>query len=101
MKGNFKELINGDKAVLVDFSAEWCGPCKMQSPILKELAGEMKGKLRIIKIDVDKNPAIAAQYQVRGVPTLILFRNGEAIWRQSGVASKPQLMQIISRHLET
>ncbi len=101
MKGNFKELINGDKAVLVDFSAEWCGPCKMQSPILKELAGEMKGKLRIIKIDVDKNPAIAAQYQVRGVPTLILFRNGEAIWRQSGVASKPQLMQIISRHLES
>jgi len=101
MKGNFKELINSDKAVLVDFSAEWCGPCKMQSPILKELAGEMKGKLRIIKIDVDKNPAIAAQYQVRGVPTLILFRNGEAIWRQSGVASKPQLMQIISRHLES
>lgn len=101
MKGNFKELINGDKVVLVDFSAEWCGPCKMQSPILKELAGEMKGKLRIIKIDVDKNPAIAAQYQVRGVPTLILFRNGEAIWRQSGVASKPQLMHIISRHLET
>ncbi len=99
MKGNFKELINGEKPVLVDFSAEWCGPCKMQSPILKDLAGDMKGKLRIIKIDVDKNPAIAAQYQVRGVPTLILFKNGEPVWRQSGVASKPQLMQIISSHL--
>jgi len=100
MKGNFKKLINDNKAVLVDFSAEWCGPCKMQAPILKEVAGEMKGKLRIIKIDVDKNPAIAAQYQVRGVPTLILFRKGEAIWRQSGVASKPQLIQIIKQHLE-
>ncbi len=99
MKGNFKELINGPKPVLVDFSAEWCGPCKMQAPILKDLSKDLNGKVRIIKIDVDKNPKVAAQYQVRGVPTLILFKNGQPVWRQSGVASKPQLMQVLQPHL--
>jgi len=99
MKGNFNELINGPKPVLVDFSAKWCGPCKMQAPILKDLSKDLNGKVRIIKIDVDKNSKVAAQYQVRGVPTLVLFKNGQPVWRQSGVASKTQLMQVLQAHL--
>jgi thioredoxin 1 len=95
MKGNFGNIINGDKPVLVDFHADWCGPCKMQAPILKEVSAEISDKARIIKIDVDKNQAIAQQYQVMGVPTLILFKKGQAVWRQSGVANKQQLLQVI------
>jgi thioredoxin 1 len=98
MKGNFKELIQSEQPVLVDFHAEWCGPCHMQSPILKEVAAEVKGKGRIIKIDVDKNQALAGQYQVRGVPTLILFRNGQPVWRQSGVAQKQQLIDLFHQN---
>ncbi len=97
MKGNFENIINGDKPVLVDFHAEWCGPCKMQAPILKEVSAEINGKARIIKIDVDKNQAIAQQYQVMGVPTLILFKKGQPVWRQSGVATKQQVMQVIQQ----
>lgn len=97
MKGNFENIINGDKPVLVDFHAEWCGPCKMQAPILKEVSAEINGKARIIKIDVDKNQAIAQQYQVVGVPTLILFKKGQPVWRQSGVATKQQVMQVIQQ----
>ncbi|GAB4375389.1 MAG: thioredoxin [Salibacteraceae bacterium] len=98
MKGNFKKIIDSDKPVLVDFHAEWCGPCKMQSPILKELASELKDQVRIIKIDVDKNNAIASQYQVRGVPTLILFKNGKVLWRHSGLTPKDQLMEVITKN---
>ncbi len=95
MKGKFNEIINGEKPVLIDFHATWCGPCKMQSPILEQLSGEVSDKIRIIKIDVDKNQAIAQRYQVRGVPTLMLFKNGEIVWRTSGVQSKQQLLNII------
>lgn len=95
MKGNFSEIINGEKPVLIDFHATWCGPCKMQSPILEQLSGEVSDKIRIIKIDVDKNKAIAQRYQVRGVPTLMLFKNGEIVWRTSGVQSKQQLLNVI------
>ena len=98
MKGNIKELINGDKPVLVDFYADWCGPCKMQAPILEQLSSEIEDKARIVKIDVDKNPGIASQYQVQGIPTLILFKNGNVVWRQSGVANKAQLSALISQH---
>lgn len=95
MKGNFGNIINGAKPTLVDFHAEWCGPCKMQAPILKEVSAEINGKARIIKIDVDRNQAIAQKYQVMGVPTLILFKKGQPVWRQSGVATKQQVMQVI------
>lgn len=97
MKGNFGNIINSNKPVLVDFHADWCGPCKMQAPILKEVSAEISGKARIIKVDVDKNQAIANQYQVMGVPTLILFKKGKPIWRQSGVANKQQLLQVLKQ----
>ena len=98
MKGKFDDLINGDKPTLVDFTADWCGPCKMQSPILQEVSGEIDGKARIVKIDVDKNPHVASQFQVTGVPTLILFKDGKPVWRQSGVAGKQQLIDLINQH---
>jgi thioredoxin 1 len=95
MKANFNNIINSEIPVLVDFYAEWCGPCKVQSPILKEIASEMGDKVKIIKIDVDKNQQIATQYNIQGVPTLMLFKNGNTVWRQSGVSSKDELKQIL------
>ena len=94
---NFQNLINGEKPVLVDFSAEWCGPCKMMAPILKELKLTVKESVTIIKIDVDKNPAAAQAYQVKGVPTLIVFQKGQILWRKSGVTSAKELQQIIQQ----
>ncbi|WP_439127802.1 thioredoxin [Polaribacter sp.] len=92
----FSEIINQDKPVLVDFFAEWCGPCKMMSPILKEVKDTLQDKVAILKIDVDKNQAIAAKYQVRGVPTLIIYKEGKQVWRKSGVVQKNELVRIIS-----
>ncbi len=91
----FSEIINQDKPVLVDFFAEWCGPCKIMSPILKEVKDSLGEAVSIIKIDVDKNQELAAKYQVRGVPTLLLFKNGKQIWRQSGVVQKNELISIL------
>ena len=96
---NFSEIINQDKPVLVDFFAEWCGPCKMMSPILKEVKSTLGDKVSIIKIDVDKNQALAAKYQVRGVPTLILYKSGKQVWRQSGAIQKNELVSIINNNL--
>lgn len=92
----FHELIQSETPTLIDFHAEWCGPCKMMSPILKETKIALGDKVQIVKIDVDKNQALAADLQVQGVPTLMLFRKGELIWRRSGVVSKPELVRMIS-----
>jgi thioredoxin 1 len=94
----FSELINGDKPVLVDFYATWCGPCKMMTPILETLKKSIGDGATIIKIDVDKNTQTAAAYQVQGVPTLILFKQGKVLWRQSGVVQSNQLQQIINQY---
>ena len=91
----FQQLIQKDQPVLVDFFATWCGPCQMLAPILKQVKECLGERITIIKIDVDKNQAIAAQYQVRGVPTMLLFQNGKQLWRQSGVVSKEELLKII------
>jgi thioredoxin 1 len=95
--GKFQELINGDKPVLVDFFAEWCGPCKMMTPILQELAGKIEDKGVIIKVDIDKNQEAAANYQVQSVPTLIIFKQGKVVWRQSGVVPLNQLEQLVNQ----
>lgn len=96
MKGNFNDLIESKVPVLVDVHAEWCGPCKMQSPILKELAAEMGDKIRVIKIDADKNPDITRRFEIRGVPTLMIFSNGNLKYKQAGLHTKPQLKTILS-----
>ena len=95
MKAKFDSIINSETPTLIDFFAEWCGPCKVQSPILKEMAGELEGKVKGIKIDVDKNSEIASRYQIQSVPTLILFKNGKQVWRQSGLLTKPQLYTVL------
>ncbi|MCX6281525.1 MAG: thioredoxin [Bacteroidetes bacterium] len=99
MKGNFDTIIQDPRPVIVDFHALWCSPCKVQSPILSEIAAEFGDRLRVIKIDVDKNPIIASKYNIQGVPTVILFKNGQLVWRQSGVAGKSQLHEVIMQHI--
>ena len=94
---SFNDIIKGDTPVLVDFYADWCGPCKMMGPILQDLKKRLGDNINIIKIDAEKNPSAAIKYQVRGVPTLILFKNGDILWQQSGVVQAPQLEQIINQ----
>lgn len=99
-KQSFGELINSNTPVLVDFSAEWCGPCKMMKPILQQLHQRMGEKIRIIKIDIDQSPAAAQAYNVQSVPTLMLFQQGKILWRNSGVMQASQLESIIHRYTQ-
>jgi thioredoxin 1 len=95
---SFGDIIKGETPVLVDFFAEWCGPCKMMKPILEELRKRMGDKVRILKIDIDKSPAAANSLQIQSVPTLMLFKAGQQLWRQSGVVQAAELERIITTH---
>lgn len=96
MKSSFSEIIDSNTPVLVDFYADWCGPCKSLAPILKEVKEELGEDVKIVKIDVDKNQQLAAKYQVRGVPTMMIFKDGKQLWRQSGVLPKQEIVAKIN-----
>ena len=96
----FNDIINGDKPVLVDFYAAWCGPCKTMAPTIETLGSELDGRARVLKVDVDKNQAVASQYNVQAVPTLIIFKNGMVVWRNAGAMSKPALLAQIMQFVD-
>lgn len=98
MKSNFNAIIQGEIPVLIDFHADWCGPCQTLAPVLADVKKDFGDQLKIVKIDVDKNQPLAANFQVRGVPTMILFKNGEQVWRQSGLLSRSDLTSVINQH---
>ena len=99
MNAKFNDIINSNDLVLVDFYADWCVPCKMMSPILQEVKTNLKEAVKIIKVNVDQHQDLASHFMVRGVPTLMLFKTGKMLWRQSGVLSSKDLTDIISNHL--
>ena len=98
MKSSFQKIIDSEVPVLIDFFADWCGPCKALAPILKQVKEELGDGIKLIKIDVDKNQSLASKYNVRGVPTMILFKDGKLLWRQSGVIPKNEIVNIVNSH---
>ncbi len=98
MKSNFKDIINSNKVVIIDFFGTWCGPCQTLMPILEEVKNTVGEEVKIVKIDIDKNPELANKYQVRSVPTMILFKDGVSKWRQSGVLPKNEILRVIDVH---
>lgn len=94
----FQEIINQNKPVLIDFYADWCGPCKMQAPVLHQLKEKMGDAISVIKIDVDKNQQLAARFQIRSIPTLMIFKNGESVWRKSGLAQLDELEALMNQN---
>ena len=98
MNGRFLSIINSNKPVLVDFFAEWCEPCKQMTPVLKEIKSELRENVKIIKVNVDRNPAIATKYQIRSIPTVIVFKNGEMQWKGVGLQPAPQLKAVLRQH---
>jgi len=99
MKANFDALIRDDRPVIVDFHTLWCGPCKMQSPILKDVADELGEEIKVIKIDVDQNPEIAGRYNIQSVPTLMVFKQGELKYKKAGVHTKPQILNLLQNNI--
>lgn len=99
MPASFQELIKSGKPVLVDFHADWCGPCKMMAPVLQDLKKDLGDKLTIVKVDIDQNPALARSLVIQSVPTLVLFRDGKNLWRQSGVVSAAQIKSAVQQYL--
>ncbi len=100
MSGKFNSIINSKKPVLVDFYADWCMPCKQVTPILKQVKAELKDQVRIIKVNVDKNPAIATKFQIRNIPTLILFKEGEVKWKVAGVRQKSEIEAVVRNNID-
>jgi thioredoxin 1 len=99
MKTSFDQLIKSSTPVLVDFYADWCGPCKMMEPVIKEVAQNVSGKVKVIKIDTDRNPEVSNQYGIRGIPTFILFKDGKIVWRQSGAVPKHVIENVLKPYL--
>ena len=95
----FSEIIKSEKPVLIDFSAEWCQPCRMMPPILKDVKKQLGDRIRILKIDVDKNPAISQKYQIQSVPTMMIFKNSKVVFRQSGVMQAGQIVQLLNQYI--
>ena len=99
MKSSFKEIIKGEKPVLVDFYATWCGPCQTMMPVIEDVKNHFGSQLRVLKIDIDKNLAATTKYKVRGVPTFLLFKNGEVVWRSSGIQPRKELIAILQEYV--
>ncbi len=95
----FQQIINGDKPVLIDFFATWCGPCKAMSPVVESIGKEVQGSARVLKIDVDRNQAIASRYGIQAVPTFLIFKNGQVVWKNAGGADKMTLKSELLKHV--